>query len=167
MAEINYAEDQAQNRAVRHESRDVSIRAVLWFTCGLIATAVAVHLALWLLFAYFVTDETEKRGPAPPLAADRPRLPAGPVLEEVQRLEQGRPQARPSPQADSEQTDRRDGYEWADRKAGVVRIPVEEAMTMQMEKLPIREGAARAQKARRAIPTDAGSGRFVERGGQP
>lgn len=50
------------------------------------------------------------------------------------------------------------GYEWVDRKAGIVQIPVEDAMTIAAERLPVRKGSAASTQAKQS-PTDAGSGR--------
>ena len=54
-------------------------------------------------------------------------------------------------------------YGWADREAGLARIPVEDAMAIMAETLPVSDGAveSHAERAAAAVPTDAGSGRFV------
>lgn len=54
-------------------------------------------------------------------------------------------------------------YAWTDREEGIVRIPIETAIDLMIERLPVREEAARAaqERERSIIPTDAGSGRFV------
>ena len=54
-------------------------------------------------------------------------------------------------------------YSWVDRDAGIVRVPIKEAMTLAVETLPVSKEAIKAAKKReqRSIPTDAGSGRFV------
>ncbi len=51
------------------------------------------------------------------------------------------------------------GYEWVDRDAGIVRIPVEDAMRITAERLPMRNRAADERCPER--PTDAGSGRAL------
>ena len=60
-------------------------------------------------------------------------------------------------------------YAWVDRDKGIVRIPIKEAMNLVIETLPISKEAMKAAKEReqRIIPTDAGSGRFVKRPGEP
>jgi hypothetical protein len=60
-------------------------------------------------------------------------------------------------------------YEWVDRKAGIVRIPIDEAMKIQVERLGVREKALEIQGARVAskVPTDAGSGRSVKKKDRP
>jgi hypothetical protein len=54
-------------------------------------------------------------------------------------------------------------YAWLDREAGVVRIPIEQAMHIASDTLPVAEDApsVSARSPDRMIPTDAGSGRFV------
>lgn len=56
-------------------------------------------------------------------------------------------------------------YAWIDREQGIVRIPIEQAMSLVVETLPVNEEAANAaaKRERIMIPTDAGSGRFVTR----
>lgn len=56
-------------------------------------------------------------------------------------------------------------YGWVDRDAGIVRMPIDQAMRVASETLPVNEHASTAaeQRQRRWIPTDAGSGRFVRR----
>lgn len=60
-------------------------------------------------------------------------------------------------------------YSWVDREAGIVRIPVEEAMDIVVETRPANEEAtgAESEQKQRVIPTDAGSGRFVTPKAQP
>jgi hypothetical protein len=59
-------------------------------------------------------------------------------------------------------------YEWADRDAGVVRIPVEDAMRITAERLPVRKGVGKASTERRKeTATDAGSGHVAPPSAQP
>jgi hypothetical protein len=51
-------------------------------------------------------------------------------------------------------------YEWVDRKAGIVRIPIEDAMTVAAGRLPARKGEGPPDRPTRKAPAiDAGSGR--------
>jgi hypothetical protein len=112
---------------VRHQPDDVAVGRILIFAGALLLLAVVGHLVPLLLYGYFVKAEDAKQAPLPPLAAkerlklprDLDKLPA-PVLrandtihlEELRRKEDARLQ----------------GYGWVDPKAGVVHVPIEEAM---------------------------------------
>jgi hypothetical protein len=57
------------------------------------------------------------------------------------------------------------GYGWVDKNAGTVRIPIEEAMRLTVERgLPSRADAPAAASG--LIPQDSSSGRTMERRGQ-
>lgn len=70
------------------------------------------------------------------------------------------------PRVEAAPADAETTYTWVDREAGIVGIPIEQAMRVVSETLPVTDGAAAAAKQRQRgmIPTDAGSGRFVTRG---
>lgn len=68
-----------------------------------------------------------------------------------------------APPAGTSEDARPTEFGWVDREAGVVRIPVEDAMAILPDRLPVRgNGAGAAAGPERVrIPTDAGSGRPV------
>ena len=45
------------NVETRHEESDVNVRALLWFVAIFIAFAAVTHVALWLMFKFFVQLE--------------------------------------------------------------------------------------------------------------
>jgi hypothetical protein len=123
------------NSGVQHEGSDVNVRGILIFGLGLFVTAAAIHLLVWLLFLYFAGREATRGATDYPLAADQQaRVPPEPRLQT-------------NPREDlrlmREQEDAiLKSYGWVDRPAGVVRIPIEEAM-----KLTVRRGLpSRSQK---------------------
>lgn len=126
------------NPAVHHEESDVDIRGIFTFAVGLFVVAVVIHVVIWGLFRYF--DAREARQPAAvyPLAATKePRLPPEPRLQtnprqDLRDLRAGEDQ-------------RLTTYGWVDKNAGVVRIPIEQAMKLTIERgLPSRSaGGAR------------------------
>ena len=118
-----------------HEGSDVNVRGILIFGLGLFVTAAAIHVLVWLLFLYFAGREATRGATDYPLAADQQtRVPPEPRLQT-------------NPREDlrllREQEDAiLKSYGWVDRPAGVVRIPIEEAM-----KLTVRRGLpSRSQK---------------------
>ena len=121
---------------VHHETSDVDVRGLLRFAGGLLAAAVVIPALVGLLFIYFARREAR---PVPlefPLAAaDQHREPPEPRLqtnprEDLQKFRE---------QEDTVLT----SYGWVDRNAGIVRIPIEEAMKLTVQRgLPTRpEGA--------------------------
>jgi hypothetical protein len=117
--------------------RPVTLRAALWAAGSLVVLIVGLYAAFWLPFRHPGNERTQ--------------------MQEIRRLTQpDKPVVEPAP---------RQSYFWVDRKAGIVRIPIEEAMKSQIERLKVQEGAAKAalERERKVIATDAGSGRFVQR----
>jgi hypothetical protein len=122
------------NPDVSHEQSDVNIRGILGFGAALIAVAVAVHLLIFGLFAYFNSREGIQ-GPAEyPLAASQGhREPPEPRLQTDPRQDLADMRAKEDEQLQS--------YGWVDKNAGVVRIPIDAAMKLTLERgLPARQG---------------------------
>src|SRR5262245_16635193 len=115
-----------------HEESDVNVRAIFAFGAGLAAIGLAVYLAVWLLFAYF--DRREQRAVSSefPLAVGHEsRTPPEPRLQEKPREDLQRLRTREHELLNS--------YQWVDKAAGTVRIPIHEAIKLTLEKgLPVR-----------------------------
>ena len=113
----------------RYEKRDANIRSLVWFGMGLFLTLVLVVVAMARLFRYFAASQS--LGPPASPFSDVRVLPPPPRLEvEPHRdLERWR--------ADQEAL--LAGYGWVDRKAGMVRIPINRAMDLLVDRgLPVR-----------------------------
>ena len=120
---------------VQHEESDVNIRAIFGFGAGLIAVSLAVYLVVWLLFAYFDRREAAAEPPGAPLAVGHEtRMPPEPRLQVAPREDLRQLRAR--------QQTRLDSYQWMDKSAGIVRIPIGEAMKLTVQRgLPTRAAA--------------------------
>jgi len=119
---------------VHHEESDVDIRGILVFAAGLLVTAIGISFIVWLLFNYFTAREARRQGtPEFPLAAtEEHRLPPEPRL-------QTNPREDLRELLDTEQRTLTT-YGWVDRNAGIVRIPIDEAMRLTIQRgLPARE----------------------------
>lgn len=115
----------------RHETRDLSIRAIAAFALGLAIFGGLTHLLLTDLFARFGRREERRDTPPAPLRGARV-VPPEPRLEENSGLLLGELRRREEEQLTS--------YGWVDREHGVVRIPIERAMKLVAERgLPARE----------------------------
>ena len=118
--------------SVQHEESDVNIRAIFGFGAGLIAVSLAAYLVVWLLLAYFDRREASTRPVGFPLAVGHEtRLPPEPRLQVTPREDLRQLRARQQALLDS--------YQWVDKSAGIVRIPISEAMRLTVQRgLPTR-----------------------------
>jgi hypothetical protein len=145
-----------------HEHTDANVWMIVQFALWLIASAVATHLLMWGMFAWFVQDRTAA-APAMefPLAQEQePRLPAGPRLQPIPANEIFEFRQRESTELN--------GYGWVDRNAGVVRIPIAEAMHLMVQRgMPSRQAAPAPEGTTSTdpalMPADSSSGRTLER----
>jgi len=125
--------DAATNPDVHHEQSDVDIRAVLAFGVALIVAAVFINFAVWILFKYFDSREARQAPAQYPLAATQgTRVPPEPRLQTNPRQDLADLRAREDETLTT--------YGWVDRNAGVVRIPIDEAIKKTLERgLPSRK----------------------------
>lgn len=105
----------------RHEQTDVRVGLLAKLGIGLVVLTLVVILAVLGLFRSVVSRETRLEEPRSPLAAS-PSTYSGPELqvssgEELQEMLEAKRQVLRS-------------YDWIDREAGVVRIPIEQAIEL-------------------------------------
>jgi hypothetical protein len=122
-----------QNVDVSHEESDVNFRGILAFGGGLIVVAVVIHLVVYVLFGYFNSREGVQKTAEYPLAVGQQnRVPPEPRLQTNPREDLADLRAKEDDQLTS--------YGWVDRNAGVVRIPIDAAMKLTLERgLPARQ----------------------------
>jgi hypothetical protein len=139
MAEMHlpHAATPTEDPQAHHESSDVNIRAIFGFALGLLVTGIIIHLLVWVLFQYFTAREGRASPPAFPLAVTQgTRLPPEPRLQTNPRQDLSDLRAREDQLLSS--------YGWVDKNAGLVRIPIDQAMKLTVERgLPSREEPAR------------------------
>lgn len=110
-----------------HERSDVSISAIVKFGVGLAIVAVVVQVAMWGLLRSFETGAKKRDRPVPPMvAASLRRTPREPRLEPNPLAPRIAAQAREDAILTS--------YGWADRGAGIARIPIDRAMELLVER---------------------------------
>jgi hypothetical protein len=124
-----------ENPEVHHEHSDVNIRAILGFGGGLIVVAAVIHLLIYVLFGFFVQREQLKVRREYPLAVEQDRrLPPEPRLQTDPRQDLADLRAKEDEQLGS--------YGWVDKNAGVVRIPIDAAIKLTLERgLPSRQAS--------------------------
>jgi hypothetical protein len=119
----------AEITAKGYETVDANVRSLVWWGIGVFALLAGGVIVSAVVFHYFVTRQT--LGP-----------PASP-FENVRALPP-RPLLQVTPARDlREYVHQQDGilnsYGWVDQKAGVVRIPIDRAMELLLQKgLPVR-----------------------------
>ena len=121
------------NPDVHHEHSDVNITAILAFGGSLIVVAAVIHLLIYVLFGYFTSREQVQTPAEYPLAASQGhREPPEPRLQTDPRQDLADLRAKEDDQLTS--------YGWVDRNAGVVRIPIDQAMKLTLDRgLPSRQ----------------------------
>ena len=121
-----------EHHKVSHEHSDVNIRAILAFGAALLVVAAVVHLLIYVLFGYFSGREGVKVPAEFPLAAAQGnREPPEPRLQTDPRQDLADLRAKDEALLAS--------YGWVDKNAGVVRIPIDAAIRLTLERgLPAR-----------------------------
>jgi hypothetical protein len=119
-------------QAGRHEVRDVQVRPIATIAIGLVMLTGVVLLLMGWLFNHFAARQAKLDVPPSPLRVAQ-EGPPEPRLEVV--LDQVLQEVRADESAFLH------SYGWVDRQAGVVRIPIDRAVTLLLERgLPARIG---------------------------
>lgn len=120
---------------VEHEFQDASPRGIALVGVGMLGMLVVTYLIVWGMFSYFNARQARADQAPPPLAAT-PQAAEGP------RLQVNPPQELQTALAGERELLSR--YEWVDRDAGIVRIPIERAMELmaQPDRIPARSADA-------------------------
>ena len=178
------------NPDVAHEESDVAVRPLLWFVAGLTVFTIITCVAMLLMFNYFQKREQEQELKASPLAREgKERLPPEPRLQlapgfgvktddgreiDLSNEAIGKTNHVPQPQSEywavrDEWKREMDGYGWADEKNGTVRVPINRAMELYLQRRgqqPAQQGSAQSAGATSAptetTPSDSSSGRQPE-----
>ena len=133
MADLNHPHTGAGNPEVHHEESDVNIRAILGFGGVLIVATGFVFVLIWLLFRSFNAREARQAPLMYPLAAGQDdRVPPEPRLQTNPREDLADLREREDALLRS--------YGWVDKNAGVVRIPIDDAIKLTLQRgLPSRQ----------------------------
>jgi len=113
------------NSSVGHERRDADIRPIVLTGIGLALTVVVVGFIVYGTFQYLATHPATSVQ-SNPMAEFDSQIPPAPRIEEHPAIEIQQLHAQ------EEQT--LSTYGWIDKKAGVVRIPLDRALELQMQR---------------------------------
>ena len=142
------------NPDVAHEESDVAVRPLLWFVGGLTFFTLVTCLAMFLLFKFFLNRElSQELEPSPLARQGEERLPPEPRLQLAEGWQVTTRDGRrhdlsltaddagyvPQPWSEylivaDEWKREAEGYGWADEQAGTVRVPIEHAMRVYLER---------------------------------
>ena len=139
-----------------YEHTDANVWIIVKFMFWLAVSAVIIHVGLGLMYALLIEQAMETGEQRYPLAAAQgERLPPTPRLQQFPHNELY--QFREGEESFLE------GYGWMNKDAGVVHIPIEDAMRLAIERgLPSRS-AEGGLPTPGLMPSDASSGRTLER----
>lgn len=114
------------------EGDGISYSGIVWFVVVLAVTTAICQVLMWGMFEALATRAESMDAPRAPLARPADATPPGPnlLLDEPAALRDFR----------QTEIDRLTGYDWVDRNAGRVQIPIERAKALVLERgLPVRD----------------------------
>ena len=132
------------NRETHHEESDVNVRALLIFFAVFVVFAVFTHFLIWFMYKGFVHLERRDK-PAALTAVKVPADQAVPAQPRLQPFPSRRPEGgvvapyRNTPVTDMQEMRRTQdeqlaSYGWVDQQKGSVRIPVEVAKQLALQR---------------------------------
>jgi len=141
-----------------YEHTDAYVGIIVKFLVWLAVSAVIIHFGLGLMYDVLIRQAVETEHAYPLAVAQEEPLPPAPRLQQFPRNELY--QFRLGEESLLQR------YGWMNRDAGIVHIPIEEAMRLTIERglltsRPAETGAPAA--ATGLMPADASSGRTMER----
>ena len=130
--------DNGQSASKAYETRDIKLRPLVVFIAGLTVVGLVVYLVVFLMLRLFSGQAAREDARVAPSSVARPAPASG-----EERLPPA-PRIQANAAADMEALRRHEAavlttYGWVDRQAGIVRIPIDVAMTQILDEgLPVR-----------------------------
>lgn len=125
------------NPETRHESSDVNVRAVLWFGVIFLVFAIVTHIVLYFLYGYFRRSFRGDVQPARTAIVAPAQLPQAPRLQPFRQ--KNVPPYANTPVVDMEEMRASEEEAlknpgWVDKQKGIVRIPIERAKQIVVQR---------------------------------
>jgi len=125
--------------AVGHETEDANVRDIVITLACVAAGAALVCLMVYGIFRYLADHPLTTAPPNPMAETDRQQMPPAPRIEEHPAIE--------LKDLRSKEEKILSTYGWTDKRAGVVRIPIDRAMELQLQRgFPTRPAQPREGK---------------------
>jgi len=112
-------------QSVGHETQDADIRPIVYTGIGLALTAVAVGFFVYGIFKY-LGGHAIATIQSNPMSVEDQQIPPAPRLEEHPAIELQQLHASEDRMLST--------YGWVDQKTGVVHIPIDRAMDLQLQR---------------------------------
>jgi hypothetical protein len=126
---------ETQHNSIGHETADASVRGIVYTGIALMVAALLGGLIVYGVFQYLASHPTATAPVNPMAETEQQQFPPAPRIEDHPSLE--------VKDLHSQEDRILSTYGWTDKKTGVVRIPIERAMQLQLERgFPARKEAA-------------------------
>ena len=116
----------AHQIASGHETEDASVPGIVYAGVGLAVGSLIVALIVYGVFQHLANKPLTTAPPNPLAETDQQRIPPAPRIEEHPAIE--------LKDLHAEEDQILNTYGWTDKSAGIVRIPLERAMELQLER---------------------------------
>jgi hypothetical protein len=142
-----------------YEHTDASVWTIFKFGVWLLVSAIIIHIGLGLLYElYKQQSKATQEQPYPLAISTEPRQPPPPRLQQFPSNEITDFRVKEEQKLNS--------YGWANKDAGTVHIPIDEAMKLVLQKGTLQsrpENPGEPAPTLGMMPSDASSGRVMER----
>jgi hypothetical protein len=129
------ANQMAHQTTAGHETEDASVPGIVYAGAGLAVGSIVVALIVYGVFQYLANQPITTAPPNPLTETDQQLIPPTPRIEEHPAIE--------LKDLHAEEDQILNTYGWTDKNAGIVRIPLERAMELQLERgFPTRKETA-------------------------
>ena len=163
-------EKQTSHSSGGAESSTLNVGPIVWFLVSLAVSTAIIFVLMGGLFNTFESRVKKEEGQPSPLAGERQRIAPDPRVQLApSKIEQVEGRESPNLKDDHplaemkrfqrEENEKLNSYSWVDEKNGVVRIPIDEAKKLLLQKgLPVRKKQVEApQEDVQAAQATAGS----------
>jgi hypothetical protein len=139
-----------------YEHTDANVWQIAKFGIWLLITAIVVHFGTGLMYRLLIERaKVTTEQPYPLASTTEPRLPPEPRLQQFPRNEYYEHYLKDQEKLDS--------YGWVNKDAGVVHIPIQDAMRLTLERGVLESVPAAQPETPGLMPSDSSSGRVMER----
>jgi hypothetical protein len=139
----DYHDEDIINAETHHEKSDVNVRALLAFGAAFLVFAAVSHFVLLMMYRQFVKIENRHQH-VPLTMMERPESMTVPAIPRLQPFPTKSPSGTTPPMSTTPVTDMEEmraaqeqaleSYGYVDRQKGVVRIPIEEAKKLALQR---------------------------------